>query len=91
MTYQLVNNARIHSRTAQRWCDELQGWLDAWLDELHDLACKAAAAAGLYGWMRLDGFDGKYTQKRWIVDDISIYDDDFYRKIYFTSYYIIKR
>lgn len=24
-----------------------QGWLDAWLEELHDLACKAAAAAGV--------------------------------------------
>lgn len=25
---------------------EAENWLDAWLEELHDLACKAAAAAG---------------------------------------------
>ncbi|CAK9118523.1 unnamed protein product [Durusdinium trenchii] len=28
---------------------EAEGWLDAWLEELHDLACKAAAAAGEEG------------------------------------------
>ncbi|CAK9043903.1 Mycosubtilin synthase subunit A [Durusdinium trenchii] len=41
---------------------EAEGWLDAWLEELHDLACKAAAAAGVL--FQLVGITFTFTDRK---------------------------